>query len=373
MSHRATNWAIQQRGLPPATKLVLWHLCDRHNPDYGCLPSQDQLAAVVEISRASLNTHLDRLERAGLIRRERRHEGDTHKRRSTRYFLGFEAEFPGGGGDGSGAPEGTKKPCPDFGHGWSEGPCPDSGHGMPCPNSGHGKPQENGQIPCPESGHGSDEPCPILAESHVQILDTNLVIEPVITTPRDAHAREGAVRGAAEGGDGEDADDDLADDPDLLADPEAACLAACGPGLCPASRAQITSTGSVITGWLAAGYDLGADILPTLAERTINVRISPIRTWDYFTAAIAERHARRVAHGAGRGFSGEAGKGATGSAYRPTGPSPVPASGDVVDMVAGWIAEGRFVPPSAVSGLTRAALIARGLATEAQLRALQIY
>ncbi len=39
MSHRATNWAIQQRGLPPAAKLVLWHLCDRHNPDFGCFPS----------------------------------------------------------------------------------------------------------------------------------------------------------------------------------------------------------------------------------------------------------------------------------------------------------------------------------------------
>ncbi len=95
MSHRATNWAIQQRGLPPATKLVLWHLCDRHNPDYGCFPSQDQLAADVEISRASLNTHLDRLERAGLIRRERRLD-DSHRQKSTRYFLGFEADFPGG-------------------------------------------------------------------------------------------------------------------------------------------------------------------------------------------------------------------------------------------------------------------------------------
>ncbi len=113
MSHRATNWAIQQRGLPPATKLVLWHLCDRHNPDYGCFPSQDQLAADVEISRASLNTHLDRLERTGLIRRERRHEGDTHKRRSTRYFLDFEAEFPGG--DDPTPP--TETPCPDSGHG----------------------------------------------------------------------------------------------------------------------------------------------------------------------------------------------------------------------------------------------------------------
>ena len=33
MSHKATVWAIQQRGLKPATKIVLWFLCDRHNPD----------------------------------------------------------------------------------------------------------------------------------------------------------------------------------------------------------------------------------------------------------------------------------------------------------------------------------------------------
>ena len=29
MSHKATVWAIQQRGLKPATKIVLWFLCDR--------------------------------------------------------------------------------------------------------------------------------------------------------------------------------------------------------------------------------------------------------------------------------------------------------------------------------------------------------
>ena len=44
MSHAATNWAIQQRGLKPATKIVLWHLCDRHNPDFGCFPTQARLA-----------------------------------------------------------------------------------------------------------------------------------------------------------------------------------------------------------------------------------------------------------------------------------------------------------------------------------------
>ena len=44
MSHAATNWAIQQRGLKPATKIVLWHLCDRFNPDFGCFPTQERLA-----------------------------------------------------------------------------------------------------------------------------------------------------------------------------------------------------------------------------------------------------------------------------------------------------------------------------------------
>ena len=55
MSHFATNWAIQQRGLKPTTKIVLWHLCDRYNPDYGCFPSQHRLSHDCEISRSTLN------------------------------------------------------------------------------------------------------------------------------------------------------------------------------------------------------------------------------------------------------------------------------------------------------------------------------
>jgi hypothetical protein len=62
MSHEATNWAIQQRGLKPTTKIVLWHLCDRFNPDFGCFPSQDRLAHDCEISRSTLNDHLGQLE-----------------------------------------------------------------------------------------------------------------------------------------------------------------------------------------------------------------------------------------------------------------------------------------------------------------------
>ena len=74
MSHDATGWAIKQRGLKPATKIVLWQLCDRFHPDNGCFPSQETLSNVCEMSRSSLNEHLDALELAGLIRREQRRE-----------------------------------------------------------------------------------------------------------------------------------------------------------------------------------------------------------------------------------------------------------------------------------------------------------
>ena len=125
MSHRATDRAIQQRGLRPATKLVLWHLCDRHNPDHGCFPSQQMLAADVEMSRSTVNEHLTLLEQHGLIRRERRNDPSTRKQMSTCYLLGFEAGF-------------EREPCPVSGHGNDPEPCPKN------PES---------QIPCPESGH----------------------------------------------------------------------------------------------------------------------------------------------------------------------------------------------------------------------------
>lgn len=76
-------------------------------------------------------------------------------------------------------------------------------------------------------------------------------------------------------------------------DPQTRCLAAGGPGLCPASRAAITGTADVIDGWLREGIDLDEDILPTITKRTTQIRISPIRTWGYFTDAVrAARQAR---------------------------------------------------------------------------------
>ena len=94
MSHAATNWAIGQRGLKPATKIVLWLLCDRHNPDYGCFPTQARLAEDAEMSISALNDHLATLERLGLIRRIRTHDPHTRRRMPMRYILGFEKGFP---------------------------------------------------------------------------------------------------------------------------------------------------------------------------------------------------------------------------------------------------------------------------------------
>ena len=93
MSHAATNWAIQQRGLKPAAKVVLWHLCDRYHPDNGCFPSQETLATDCELSRSSLNDQLDALEQAGLIRREQRKDDETRRQRSTLYRFAFEPGF----------------------------------------------------------------------------------------------------------------------------------------------------------------------------------------------------------------------------------------------------------------------------------------
>ncbi|MGE0408747.1 MAG: helix-turn-helix domain-containing protein [Amphiplicatus sp.] len=93
MSHAATNWAILQRGLKPATRVVLWHLCDRHNPDRGCFPSQARLAEDCEMSRSTLNEHLAKLEERRLVRRIEQVDPATKRQLPTRYIFAFEPDF----------------------------------------------------------------------------------------------------------------------------------------------------------------------------------------------------------------------------------------------------------------------------------------
>ena len=166
MSHAATNWAIQQRGLKPATKIVLWFLCDRHNPDFGCFPTQARLAEDAEMSISALNDHLATLEKLGLIHRIRARDPHNHRRLPTRYILGFEKGFP-------------QKPTPDSGDGFVEI-------------------MEENDTPSPESADRaiSRFPCvpsPDFAQSHLRIPEYNLVREPLtkpVKEEEDARARE---------------------------------------------------------------------------------------------------------------------------------------------------------------------------------------
>ncbi len=182
MSHAATNWAIQQRGLKPTTKIVLWHLCDRFNPDFGCFPSQEQLAHDCEISRSTLNDHLTLLESAGLIRRVQRLNPGTKRQMPTRYILAFEPGFA----------QDRAVPGPETGHGFDAtqtGEAEDS----EITAISEDQPVDNPH-PCPKYTHRAvsdfaHDPCPENADSRVRNPDSNLVREPV-KEEEDAQARE---------------------------------------------------------------------------------------------------------------------------------------------------------------------------------------
>ena len=186
MSHEATNWAIKQRGLKPTTKIVLWHLCDRFNPDYGCFPSQARLAHDCEISRSTLNDHLGQLEATGLLRRVPRIDPVTKRQMPTRYILGFEPGFT----------PADVVPCPETGHGVAP-------IGVDAETAAEIDPDVTmSGDPCPEFGHGIEavavsgfcpDPCPENVQSRVRNPDTNLVREPLrkpVKEEEDAQARD---------------------------------------------------------------------------------------------------------------------------------------------------------------------------------------
>ncbi|MFT4962527.1 MAG: hypothetical protein ACI92Z_003626 [Paracoccaceae bacterium] len=146
---------------------MLWHLCDRHNPDFGCFPTQARLAEDAEMSISALNAHLARLEKMRLIHRVRSHDPRTHKRQATRYILGFEDGFP-------------QKPTPKTGDGSA------------------GTEKEHDDDPAPDSACEAISgftpiPSPDFAQSHLRNPETNLVREPLtkpVMEEEDARARD---------------------------------------------------------------------------------------------------------------------------------------------------------------------------------------
>lgn len=136
MSHAATNWAIRQRGLKPAAKIVLWHLADCHNAHTGqCNPRQALLAEMCEMSQSTLNVHLAELEKRGLIKRHRTVDPVTKRRLATHYKLAMDdvsrseanSENRSWTQDVEPTAQSVAEPTPETGDGNKPEPTPDSG------------------------------------------------------------------------------------------------------------------------------------------------------------------------------------------------------------------------------------------------------
>lgn len=315
MSHCATNWAIQQRGLKPATKIVLWHLCDRHNPDFGCFPTQARLADDAEMSVSALNAHLAKLEELRLIRRVRTHDPRTHRRQATRYILGFEDGFP-------------QEPPPETGDGET------------------GTQPEHDAPPTPDSGHGAisgflAKPSPDLAESHLRNSETNPVREPLrepVKEEEDAQARDS------------DFDRFFAE---LLS----------ALGLDPAALPVWWQ------GWPARLHvrrwidDLGLCEVRIIETATATRRDHPNppdgpKALDRAMERAARREAQAVADGTGRKPARKR--------KRDTGP--LPSEDERAGFYARIVNSDGFLPPNMISNAIREAMLARGLVTEKRLR-----
>ena len=330
MSHEATNWAIKQRGLKPTTKIVLWHLCDRFNPDYGCFPSQDRLAHDCEISRSTLNDHLGQLEVVGLLRRVPRLDPVTKRQLPTRYILGFEPGF---------IPVAVV-PCPETGHG------PDQGLESPDNTDGCDVDSMADALPCPDFGHGTDaeavsefsaDPCPENAENRVRISDTNPVREPLskpVKEEEGAQARE-AISDEVFG----DLLDALGLDPDAL------------PGWWQGWPPRLH-----VQRWRD---DLGlteAEIIAA-AEASRQEHPEPPDGPKALDRAM-QRAAQRKVEDAGR---------KRGKPKAPSAPAAKPIT-DLPAFYADLVNSDRYLPVSAISNTMRDAMLARGLVTAERLR-----
>jgi len=156
MSHKAVNWALEQRHLKPGPWIVLIQLADRHNKDTGRVsPYQSTLAADCNMPRSSVNNHLDTLEALGLIKRVRRIDPATKRQLGTFYILGFDFENP-----------------PDIDNAMSKIRTREI--------AGQSENINQSRVQNPDAGAVSkkpQKPCPKNADSRVRILDTKGTME----------------------------------------------------------------------------------------------------------------------------------------------------------------------------------------------------
>lgn len=95
MSHYMTALAMRQVGLKPATKIVLYWLADCHNGETGqCFPSHKYLAKQCEMTDRSIRTHIELLEKEGLIRKRENHRDNGSQTSNSYELLLMDTETP---------------------------------------------------------------------------------------------------------------------------------------------------------------------------------------------------------------------------------------------------------------------------------------
>ena len=315
MSNQAITWAYSCQEVDSIEKFVLVTLANYADEFGVCFPSQSTLVEDCRCSDRKLRNALKALGERGLITRYERRRSNGSRRSDAVLLTGFANRKPLSSPEEHPVLAGLQVQ-PEAG---SE---PTNRHHVP------------GGQPAPRAG-GSGTRCRGVRH-HVPPLNLQGNHQENLTTSRP------------------------------LAELEAQCLAACGPGLCAEGRKAIVGTSGLFGSWLEEGCELEADILPILRERTARERQTPIRTWDYFTEAIREARRRRLAQA-----TSEAPAATERHAEKTSGPEP--SAIDPVERMAAWINSDAYVPPSAVSNTMRDELLARGLVTEATLRRRQIY
>jgi hypothetical protein len=77
LSHYMTALAMKQKGLKPATKIVLYWIADHHNGETGeCFPSHKRIADMAELSDRDVRRQINKLVDAGLVVIENRARGN---------------------------------------------------------------------------------------------------------------------------------------------------------------------------------------------------------------------------------------------------------------------------------------------------------
>ena len=192
MSHQATNWAAELRGIPPMAKLVLLRLADRADESGICYPSQRRLAAECGITERTVRNAIQELIRTGIVEIDR---PSTPAGSPTRYRMTFATPEPRSGGEPPSGEEGHSGEEPRSQKGGTTFR-PARNHVPVTPEPRSGKPSENhhSTIREPSGGETSSTPeCPQDAPEPAPATNTPPAKKNPATVARTLRPKPGKV------------------------------------------------------------------------------------------------------------------------------------------------------------------------------------